>query len=138
MELRFSSFAFCILFLGFIVFEVVACKDTTDSTTSVVFPASGPVSYSLVDELFQQRCSISGCHNSTTDAAGLNLLSPSYHALITYSPPLVVAGNAKNSLLYQVLAGKINPPMPPPGVTQLNSNQINGIALWINNGANNP
>ncbi|MFZ1977994.1 MAG: hypothetical protein WAV76_08555 [Bacteroidota bacterium] len=136
-----SRKVFIPVFLVFVVILVTAaisCKDTLDDTATIVFPSSG-VSYSKqVDPLFQQRCSISGCHNSTTHSDGLDLSpSISYHNLITYSPLLVVAGDANGSLLYQILTGNNIYPMPPSYVTQLNSNQINGIKTWIKEGAHN-
>jgi hypothetical protein len=131
-----------LLILVIILAEAIACKDTQDNSTTIVFPSSPDsiVSYTKqVDPLFQERCAISGCHNSSSFQAKLDLSSPSYHALMTFNAPvLVVARNANNSVLYQRLAlpaTDINH-MPYPGTTQLNSNQINGIKNWINQGAN--
>jgi hypothetical protein len=135
---------FLSVFLFLIILTVAAalsCKDTQDTTTTIVFPSSG-VSYSLqVQPLFQQRCAISGCHDSSTKKAGLDLTYPSYSALVNYNSIhfIYTAGNGSQSVLYQILAGKSIPPnlpMPPVGVPQLNPNQITGILTWINEGAN--
>lgn len=116
----------------------LSCKDeiTGDNANPIVFPDAN-VSYSKhVDPLFQQKCALAGCHAGSSAQAGLNLFQPSYSQLINHQPRLVVSGASNNSLLVQRIDGRI-PPQMPFGREPLNSNQINGIKKWIDEGAQN-
>ncbi|MEP0822002.1 MAG: hypothetical protein HRF44_04060 [Ignavibacterium sp.] len=106
-----------------------ACKDELP-TGVVVFPESN-VSYSRhIEPLWTQKCL--SCHQGSTPP---DLTPPSYTSLMTYQPQLVIPGQGYNSLLVQMLDGRIGPPMPPS--EKLNENQIKGIMTWINEGAQN-
>jgi len=118
---------------------LISCTDTgpgPDSGDNVIFPDSN-VSYSQhVETLFQQRCAFSGCHAGAQPQAGLDLTRPSYSSLRNHVPALVVAGEGDNSLLVQILDGRLTPRMPF-NREPLNQNQINGIKTWIDEGAVN-
>lgn len=128
-----------VLGLGFAALSLVgACKDdvTDPNADPIVFPDAN-ISYSQhVQPLFQQRCAIGGCHAGSTAQAGLNLSPPSYNNLMNHVPRLVTSGASNNSLLIQRLDGRIQPRMPANS-TPLNSNQLNGIKKWIDEGALN-
>jgi len=114
----------------------LSCKDTVTEpgVSNVVFPDSN-ISYSnQVDVLFQQSC-VPGCHDSQVDDAGLDLERPSWSNLINHQPALVVPREANSSLLIERLDGRIPPVMPPS--QPINTNQLNGIKKWINEGAQN-
>jgi hypothetical protein len=115
-----------------------SCKDqiTDPNANPIVFPSSN-VSYSKhVDALFQQRCALSGCHAGSSAQAGLDLLTPSFNNLMNHQPRLVNPGASNNSLLVQRIDGRIAPQMPYLN-QPLNSNQIDGIKKWIDEGAKN-
>ena len=115
-----------------------ACKDevTGSNADAIVFPGAN-VSYSQhIQPLFQQACAVGGCHAGSTAQAGLNLSPPSYNNLMNHVPRLVTSGSSGNSLLVQRLEGTIQPRMPLNG-SPLNSNQLNGIRKWIDEGALN-
>jgi hypothetical protein len=117
---------------------VSSCKDqiADPNVNPIVFPDAN-VSYSKhVDPLFQQRCAVSGCHAGSSAQAGLDLFAPSYSSLINHQPRLVTAGASNNSLLVQRIDGRLAPQMPYLS-QPLNTNQINGIRKWIDEGAKN-
>ncbi len=128
------------LFILFATTAVIfgSCKDqvTNPNTNPIVFPSSN-ISYSkYVDPLFQQRCALGGCHAGSSAQAGLDLLAPSYDNLMNFQPKLVNPGASANSLLVQRITGQIAPQMPYLS-QPLNTNQIDGIKKWIDEGAKN-
>lgn len=121
-----------------LVMMSLSCKDeiTGDNSNPIVFPDSN-VSYSQhVQPLFAQKCSIPTCHLGSGATGGLDLSTPSYSSLVNHQPRLVVSGASNNSLLVQRIDGRI-PPQMPFSREPLNSNQINGIKKWIDEGAQN-
>jgi uncharacterized membrane protein len=124
------------LFFGFILLVssgLISCKDTQTNPSLEPFPDSNVSFTKNVEPLFQQKCAPSPCHGGSAPAAGLNLESPSYSALINRTG-LVIPGDANHSTLVQHLEGSLSP-MPPPKFPQLTQNQITGIKTWINEGA---
>jgi hypothetical protein len=120
------------------LFLASSCKEqTTDPNVNpIVFPDAN-ISYSKhVDPLFQQRCALGGCHAGSSAQGGLDLLAPSYSALINHQPRLVTSGASNNSLLVQRLDGRLAPQMPYMS-QPLNANQLAGIKKWIDEGAKN-
>ena len=121
-----------------LLFSMGGCKDeiTVPDVDPIIFPDAS-VSYSQhIQPLFQQACAVGGCHAGSTAQAGLNLSPPSYNNLMNHVPRLVTSGLSGNSLLIQRLEGTIQPRMPLNG-SPLNSNQLNGIRKWIDEGALN-
>jgi hypothetical protein len=108
-------------------------KDSNPTSSDIVFPSSN-VSYSQhVQPLFNTSCAVSGCHDDATRQNNLSLTS---YTNATARPGIIIPGDAQNSVLAQRIDGRLQPQMPfqrPP----LNSNQINGIKTWINEGAKN-
>jgi hypothetical protein len=125
------AFAWCAL-------VIASCKDeiANPSVNPIVFPESN-VSFTMhVEPLFQQRCALGGCHAGSNAVAGLDLSTPAYSKLMNHQPRLVISGASNNSLLAQRIDGRITPQMPF-NRDPLNSNQINGIKKWIDEGALN-
>ena len=124
------SFSAFLLVLSF----TTGCKDTLPSqedSSSIVLPDSN-LSYSKdIEPLWLARCV--SCHSGSTAP---DLTPPSYSNLINYQPSLVVGGDGSNSLLLQILDGRVQPSMPPTG-SRLTQNQLNGIKRWIDEGAIN-
>jgi len=81
--------------------------------------------------LFQANCAKSGCHDATSRQEGYVL--DSYNHIVSKG---IVPGNSRNSKIYQVLNGG-EEKMPPSPNQPLTNQQINLIAQWINEGAQN-
>jgi uncharacterized membrane protein len=83
--------------------------------------------------LFQSNCAKSGCHDAASHQEGYVLDSYSHIVAKGITP-----GNAKNSKIYQVIKSSGDEDiMPPPPDKPLTNEQINLIAQWINEGAQN-
>jgi len=113
-----------------------SCKTSNPVEPDLIIPDSG-VSYSKhIEPIFQAYCALAGCHVGSDASSNLDLSPPSYFNLRNYLPPLVVSGEADNSLLVWYLDGRADPRMPLYRAP-LSQNQIKGIKTWINEGAQN-
>lgn len=84
--------------------------------------------------LLVSNCTMSGCHNSSSAASGIDLSS--YAAVM--SSNVLVAGQAWNSDLVDVITTtNLGDRMPPPPMPAMPTAQINLIKKWINQGALN-
>lgn len=81
--------------------------------------------------ILQSNCAMSGCHDATSHRDGINLSS--YYDIM--NSDVVVAGNANESELIEVLTETGDDLMPPPPNAPLTSEQIALLSLWINQGA---
>lgn len=116
-----------------------SCKDsnnplTGDSPSNVVFPARDVSFGYQVQPLFNQTCSLSGCHDDAVPQDRLKLTSWG-HTVLDFSG-VVVIGQPDQSGLVLRIQGSVGQRMPPYG-NPLNQNQINGIRTWIAEGAKN-
>lgn len=116
------------------------CKDQNPtgeegSPSTIVFPLSGVSYHYQVQPLFDQACNYSGCHGS--DAPPNLVKLTSWGELITTGAGsgVVVPGQPETSTLVLRIEGR-GARMPPSGLP-LNQNQINGIRIWIAEGAKN-
>ena len=114
-----------------LMFLIAACSDMGDQidTPTSPEPENDLTFWADVSPIFQQHCV--SCHGGTSglylDSWG-NVFSTGNHA------PVVIAGNADNSLLFQVLVDEstIISQMPPGG--SLDSEDIDTIEDWIDDG----
>lgn len=91
-----------------------------------------PVCYETeIFPLIQSNCAKSGCHDAITQAEGYNF---SYYDGIMKA---VKPGKPNSSKLYESINGKGEEMMPPPPNETLNSEQVNTIKIWIEQGATN-
>ena len=117
---------------------VTGCKDENpvdgDSPSNIVFPISN-VSYGQqVQPLFNQTCTLAGCHD---DGAHQSMLSLTSYDNLMYGGALVVVRNKPDqSMLVLRIQGSVGTRMPL-NRNPLNQNQINGIRAWIGEGAQN-
>jgi hypothetical protein len=81
--------------------------------------------------IFQTNCAKSGCHDAASHQEGYVL--DSYNHIVSKG---IVPDNSKSSKLYLVLTGGENR-MPPSPNSPLTNQQINLIAQWIDEGAQN-
>lgn len=120
----------CILLLSH-----TGCGDVSDPTSpyDVVFPEAN-VSYARhVQSLFNTTCALAGCHDDISRQSNLSLTS---YQNATARPGIIVPFRADASVLVQRIEGRLQPRMPL-NRSPLNTNQINGIKTWINEGARN-
>ena len=113
------------------VFACASCGDsTTNPDTDIVFPDSG-VSYSRhVQPFMTLRCAVSGCHDDQTRASNLSLTT---FVNSTARPGIIVPGNSNSSVLVQRIDGRLPHPFNVPII--INTQQLNGIKRWIDEGA---
>ncbi len=86
-----------------------------------------------IHPIIKSNCASSGCHDSLN---GERLILETYVEVMN----IVKSGDARNSELYQVIAGKgLSTVMPPVSSAQgpLTDAQIKEIYLWIMQGAKN-
>ena len=112
------------------------CKDTITGTQvdSVVIPNSN-VSYSkYIQPVLNVHCV--DCHGGTETEGGVVLIS---WATTVSNYNIVAPKHASNSQLVWAVQGVAGYVMPPLGSSykSLNSNQVDGIITWINEGAKN-
>jgi hypothetical protein len=110
-----------------------SCKNTmTPGLDQVVFPDTGTVNYNnYVQRLFNVACNYSGCHDAADQEGGLDLTN--YFSMINSIPSPVIPRDSTSSILIERVKGLLQPQMPPNG--PLNSNQIHGLARWVQQGA---
>lgn len=100
------------------------------STQSVSFKGD-------VKPILQQRCG--ACHDPGGEGAEKSgLLLDSYYSVMkgTRFGPVVVPGSSIDSTLWRLVAGKADPTLKMPhGQAPLTEDQINTIAAWIDQGA---
>jgi hypothetical protein len=126
------SVLFCIISLFF-----GGCDDTTTNSQvdNTTIPSSN-VSYSkYIQPVLTVKCTSSGCHDDNSKAGGLSLTSWSG---TTSGYKVVIPGSASTSPIVWSVDGSGTKAMPPvstsPGMT---TNQVNGLKVWINEGAKN-
>jgi len=117
----------------------LTCKDenpvTGDSPSTVVFPASGVKYGEHVQRLFDQACTLSGCHDDNPNNQSALHLTSHWNTVFAL-PGVVIAGSPEKSTLVLRIEGTLGQRMPPRG-NGLNTNQTNGIRTWIAEGAQN-
>ena len=140
-KLQTLSFSGLILILLLISF---ACKDEgpNPAEQEFVLPESNVTYSEHLEPFFLAKCgSRSGCHGPTDKAGGLDITS--YTAIREHLVDssvgdviLVIPGDGENSFLYNVLIKDFldTPRMPLDG-PYLNQNNVNGVKIWIEEGA---
>jgi len=120
----------------FIIVVLASCtRDTAIYNPCPSCPSN--ISFkSAIIPIFAANCAITGCHNATTDAFSQNF--DSAHAYASATRPgtgNVTPYNANNSLLYTILLGTGGANHMPLNAAPLNPCEIQQIACWINQGA---
>lgn len=125
------------LIAGFVLLFLLGCDDTTTNSQvdNTTIPSSN-VSYSkYIQPVLTVKCTSSGCHDDNSKAGGLSLTSWSG---TTAGYKVVIPGSASTSPLVWSVNGSGTKPMPPVSTTPgMTSNQVNGLKVWINEGAKN-
>lgn len=123
-----------ILFILVIAFS--ACDDTlnTGELDNIIIPSSGVSFNRHLLPVFELKCNNSGCHNDVDRAGFLSLAS---WQSATSNLDVVFPGEPESSSLVRSIQGLNNTPMPPPNYYPLTKNQIDGIIIWVREGAKN-
>ncbi len=125
---------------------VLTCVDVPATATP-----EAPVSFTSVREtVIAASCQFSACHDAQGAAAGLDLETDPYAALLTRSAvsadvdlPLIAPGDPEGSWLYQLLsrcqpvddAGNVVASMPRNSPILLDQGVVAKVRAWIENGA---
>ena len=120
-----------------------SCKDSGTNPQDKEFVlADSNLTFDDVGPMLLAKCgSNSGCHNPTDKAGGLDITN--YQAIMLHwvqsefgSAKLVIPGSGEASFLHQILLqSSLGVPRMPKDGPFLNSNNINGVRIWINEGA---
>lgn len=102
--------------------SITSCQH--DSTYTVCYKTE-------IEPIIQSNCAMSGCHDAAT--AEEDVVLDSYENILKIVNP----GKPNSSKLYEVLISGGEKAMPPSPKTQLNSEVIASIRLWILQGAKN-
>jgi hypothetical protein len=118
------------------IISYFGCKDTVTGSEvdSVTIPSSG-VSYSkYIQPVLNVHCT--SCHSSSSASGGIMLTT---WGLTTSNVTVVFPGYPDNSEIIWAVEAKAGYTMPPLGSSykSLNSNQVNGLKVWIKEGAKN-
>ena len=108
--------------------RVAACVAVAAVAAATVRGADAPRFESHVLPVFERNCIV--CHGSDSPQAGLDLRSPEGLLKGGNSGPAILAGNSQSSLL----VAKIASGSMPPGDVKLETNQIELIRQWIDEG----
>lgn len=118
-----KSFFSCLLVALSLVF--VACeKDDDDVLASFDCTNINPTYTNDIKAILDARCATSGCHNSSTQAGGINL--GSYMAAENESSNARFLGAINQLSAYE--------PMPRGG-TKLSDNEIELLTCWVDQGS---
>ncbi len=111
------------------------CGKKTTTPSEIVYPDTNLSFIQHIHPIFLDNCAASGCHESATPAAGLDLetLSPTFNSV---DRPVVIPFDADQSRLYRLLLSDyMGIPRMPRGRGPLPDNAIKAIGTWINEGA---
>jgi hypothetical protein len=127
------------LILLFVVVNIIliACKESTKSEEEIVLPESNLTYFRHMQKLFNVKCATPGCHTYLDQAGNLDLTD--YAAIMTKTVEgelIVIPEYGEQSFLYRILIenykGQLRMPLNGP---YLNSNNTNGVKIWIDEGA---
>ena len=137
-EYKFHVYVLIITLIALLT--IAACSDNpAEAQEDIVLPEKDLNFEAHIKPLFINKCANrSGCHSAFEPANGLNLTD--YQTVMTHfaagTERLVIPGQADLSFLYNILRGPmLNVPRMPLEELSLNSNNINGVKTWINEGA---
>jgi len=119
------------------ILMLVACKKSTKSEEEIVLPESDITYFQHIQKLFGAKCATPGCHTYLDRAGDLDLTNyPEIMTKTVQGELIVIPEFGEQSFLYIILKQnyKDTPKMPLDG-PYLNSNNTNGVKVWIDEGA---
>ena len=124
--------------------DVVQAKGDLDDFVSCA-AGDGPTTLTAIqDQIFTPSCAFSGCHDTASASAGLDLSAgQAYGALVDVPSSQIFLrlrvepGRPDDSYLVQKIRGasSINGGRMPLGAPPLSADEIAGIVEWVENGA---
>jgi hypothetical protein len=88
-----------------------------------------------IQKVFEAKCNRSGCHNSIDRAGDISLVS---WAETTADYFILTPNEPDNSILVWAIERRAGvSQMPPVSYPELTQNHIDGIRIWIDEGAEN-
>jgi hypothetical protein len=131
---------FIVSMLLIAAFFFTGCDNVTDTCDC---PEDGTdeawVSADIQAQVYNQYCATSGCHNGTTQAAGLDLSSGNAYDntvgadALGSSLKLIQPGDRSQSYLYLRISGAQGNIMPPTG--DMSQTLVDSVGAWIDRGA---
>lgn len=114
-----------------------ACKKSTKSEEEIVLPESDLTYSKDILKLFSAKCATPGCHTYLDRAGDLDLTNyPEIMIKTVQGQPIVKPEDGEHSFLYVILKQNyIETPRMPLDGPYLNSNNTNGVKVWIDEGA---
>lgn len=134
MKLLKSLFALLSL-LVFALLINTSCDDslTVEEVDKRIIPSSNVSFVDHIYPVFQVKCIY--CHNATDPDGGIDLTT---YSAATADLNVIFPGEPETSrLVWAIEARSGVSPMPPIGYRTLTKNQIDGIKIWIDEGAKN-
>lgn len=114
---------------------LAACKHDPPVSLTPIEVSTGEISFrDQVQPILNSNCNMSGCHNSSSAAEGIDLSS---YASIMSEDELVVRFKPDESELMEELRGYGRKGSMPPSGQQLSADQISILKQWIVEGARN-
>lgn len=104
-------------------------------------PPPPPTLAQLTTEIFEPRCSASGCHGMADPARDLDLQGDAFASLVNVASAedpatlRVAPGDPDQSLLYQVLRGPVGGTRQMPPGAVLPAEDVEQVRAWIEAGA---
>lgn len=124
---------------GILILALLAgCKKSESPTASLDYNTIGTIQYTAhIQSLFNRGCTTSGCHNATTKAAGLSLIS--WNDLIRGSSrgEVIVPFSSTKSLLPMLFDGTPLRRQHPATGSGFSTSEMNVLKRWIDEGAKN-
>lgn len=108
------------------IFIIQSCRTEPDLTgvPDVKFSTD-------IQRILSAKCNFSGCH----------AVNGSYGSLATYDDVIsrgeIIGGDARKSKLYRMITNRTYEYMPPKNYTEVSSDELKLIYLWIEQGAKN-
>ncbi len=118
----------CWLVLLTLAAELGRSQETKSKPTDQV-----TVSYRQVTAVLSKYCV--GCHNASDHEGDFSVSTYASFMAGSDDGPVIVAGNVEESKLLKVLAGQLEPKMPPEDEPQPSADDIHLIRQWIEQGA---
>jgi len=136
----YGFFLYLIIVLAISLFYATACNtNSTEPENEISMPDSNLNYIEHIQPLLITKCaSRNGCHGSFEPARGLDLTD--YQLMITHiaagNQQLIIPGSSEVSFLYNILEGQVlNIPRMPLYEPKLEAKYIQGIKIWIDEGA---
>lgn len=122
------------LFAAFLLLAVSCSDSTVTDPEDIIFPDSNISYQKHVEPFMRLTCAYQGCHNNTTQAAGI-ILDDWFYMTNAMSGAFIIPSKPDNSVLVQMLEGKYPHLYEHIWRPRINDEQIEGIRQWILEGA---